>query len=105
MRLLSLKDTDGKTRIVAVKNHDLTGMKLEKFRDFNESQVMAFYWDGLGLTQDWRTRKLTGAIRDFAIGDFNNDGKTELVAAVVIDEARVIGSTPKCTLIALEFTK
>lgn len=105
MRLLSLRDTDGKTRIVAVKNHDVTGMKLEKFRDFNESQVMAFYWDGLGLTQDWRTRKLTGAIRDFAIGDFNNDGKTELVAAVVIDEARIIGSTPKCTLIALEFTK
>ena len=91
--------------ILAVKNHDITGMKLEKFRDFNESQVMAFYWDGVGLTQDWRTRKLTGAIRDFAVGDFNNDGKTELVAAVVIDEARVIGSTPKCILIALEFAK
>ena len=105
MRLLSLEDKDGKTRILVVKNHDVTGMKLEKFRDFNESQVMAFFWDGLGLTQDWRTRKLTGGIRDFAVGDFNNDGKTELVAAVVIDEARVIGSTPKSTLIALEFAK
>jgi len=67
--------------------------------------VMAFYWDGVGLAQDWRTRKLTGAIRDFAVGDFNNDGVTELVAAVVIDEARVMGSTPKCILIALEFAK
>jgi hypothetical protein len=105
MRLLSLEDKDGKPRILVVKNHDVTGMKLEKFRDFNESQVMAFYWDGLGLTQDWRTRKLTGGIRDFAVGDFNNDGKTELVAAVIVDEARVIGSTPKSTLIALEFAK
>jgi hypothetical protein len=66
---------------------------------------MAFYWDGLGLAQDWKTRKLTGCIRDFAIGDFNNDGKTELVAAVVLDEARVMGTTPKSTLIALEFAK
>jgi TolB-like protein len=105
MRLLSLQDKDGKTKIMVVKNHDVAGLKLEKFRDFNESQVMAFYWDGVGLAQDWRTRKLTGAIRDFAIGDFNNDGKTELVAAVVIDEARVMGSTPKCILIALEFAK
>jgi hypothetical protein len=105
MRILSLRDKDGKTRILVAKNHDSLGMRLEKFRDINESQVMAFYWDGVGLTQDWRTRKLTGGIRDFAIGDFNNDGKTELVAAVVLDEARVIGSTPKCTLIALEFAR
>ena len=105
MRIVPLKDKDGKTRILAVKNHDVAGLKLEKFRDFNESQLMAFYWDGMGLAQDWRTRKLTGCIRDFAVGDFNNDGKTELVAAVVIDEGRVMGSTPKCTLIALEFAK
>jgi hypothetical protein len=64
---------------------------------------MAMYWDGLGLAQDWRTRKLTGCIRDFALGDFNNDGKDELVAAVVLDEGRVIGTTPRCTVIALEF--
>jgi hypothetical protein len=104
-RLLPLKDRDGKVRILAVKNHDVMGGKLERFRSHNESQVMAFYWDGLGLAQDWKTRKFAGSIRDFAIGDFNNDGKTELVAAMVIEEARVIGTTPKCTLIALEFAK
>lgn len=105
MRLLSLKDKDGKNRILVVKNHDVVGMKMEKYREFTESQLMAFNWDGLGLTQDWRTRKLAGGIRDFAIGDFNNDGKDELVAAVVIDEGRSIAGTPKCTLIALEFAK
>jgi TolB-like protein len=105
-RLLPLEGKDGKPRILTVKNHDIMGlMKLEKFRSFNESQFMAFYWDGLGLTQDWRTRKLAGCVRDFAVGDFNNDGKPELVAAVVLEEARVIGETPKCTLIALEFAR
>lgn len=104
-RLIPLRDKDGKTKLLVFKNHDIAGMKLEKFRSFNESQVMAFYWDGLGLAQDWRTRKFAGCIRDFAIGDFNNDGKNELVAALIIDEGRVIGTTPRSTLIALEFAK
>ena len=78
-------------------------VRLEKFRSYSDSQIMAMYWDGLGLAQDWRTRKLTGRIRDFALGDFNNDGKDELVAAVILDEGRIMGSTPRCTVIALEF--
>ncbi len=104
MRLIPLKpEKDGKTKIIAVKNHDVAGGRLEKFRSFNESQIMSFFWDGLGLTAEWRTRKLTGAIRDFAIGDFDNDGADELVAAVILDEGRIITTTPKCTVIALEF--
>ena len=78
-------------------------MRLARFRAYNDSQIMALFWDGLGLAQDWRTRKLTGCIRDFAVGDFNNDGKDELVAAVILEEGRVIGTTPRCTVIALEF--
>jgi TolB-like protein len=96
---------DGKTKVLAVKNHDIAGGRLEKFRSFSDSQFMAFFWDGLGLAAEWRTRKITGCIRDFAVGDFDNDGSDELIAAVVLDEARVITTTPKCTVIALEFTK
>jgi TolB-like protein len=94
---------DGKTKILAVKNHDIAGMHLEKFRSFNESQIMSFYWDGLGLAAEWKTRKITGSIRDFAVGDFDNDGNNELLAAVILEEGRIITTTPKCTLIALEF--
>jgi TolB-like protein len=94
---------DGKTKILAVKNHDIAGMKLEKFRNFNESQIMSFFWDGLGLASEWRTRKISGCIRDFAVGDFDNDGSDELVAALVLDEGRIITTTPKSTVIALEF--
>jgi TolB-like protein len=103
-RLIPMESKDGKPRILTVKNHDIMGaIRLEKFRAFNDSQIMALYWDGMGLAQEWRTRKLTGCIRDFALGDFNNDGKDELVAAVVLEEGRVMGSTPRCTVIALEF--
>ena len=103
-RLLAMQpEKDGKAKIIAVKNHDVAGGRLEKFRSFGEAQIISFFWDGLGLSAEWRTRKLTGAIRDFAIGDFDNDGADELVAAVILDEGRIITTTPKCTVIALEF--
>jgi hypothetical protein len=104
MRLIPLKSgKDAKTKIVAVKNHDMAGLHLEKFRNFNESQIMLFFWDGLGLAPEWKTRKISGSIRDFAIGDFDNDGADELVAAVILDEGRIITTSPKSTVIALEF--
>ncbi len=103
MRTVSLPSAkDGKTRLIAVKNFDAAGRKLEKFRSYKESQIISFAWDGLGLAPEWKTRKITGAIRDFAIGDFNGDGKRELVAAVVLDEGAVITTTPKSTVIAFE---
>jgi TolB-like protein len=103
-RLIPLQGQDGKASILTVKNHDVMGaIQLEKFRSYNDSQIMSMRWDGMGLTQEWRTRKLTGCIRDFAVGDFNNDGKDDLVAAVILDEGRVMGATPKCVVIALEF--
>jgi len=104
MRMLPMKpDKDGRTKIIAVKNHDVAGGHLEKFRSLNEAQIVSFFWDGLGLAAEWKTRKITGSIRDFAIGDFDNDGADELVAAVILDEGRIITTTPKSTVIALEF--
>ncbi len=104
MRLIPMKqDKDGKIKIIAVKNHDVAGGHLERFRSFDGSQIMSFFWDGLGLAAEWKTRKITGCIRDFAIGDFDNDGADELVAAVILDEGRIITTSPKCTVVALEF--
>jgi TolB-like protein len=106
IRLMALKSPkDGKTSVLAVKNHDFANMKLKNYRSFNEAQVILFAWDGLGLAPQWKTRKLSGFIRDFAVGDFNNDGKKDLVCAVVQEEGLVVGSTPKSTLVALEFAE
>ena len=59
----------------------------------------------LGLQPEWKTRKMTGCIRDFALGDFDNDGELEMVCALVLDEGRIITTIPKSTLIALKFAK
>jgi TolB-like protein len=103
MRMLAQEaGKDGKPRVLAVKNHDVANLRLEKFRSFKEAQFISFFWDGLGLSPAWKTRKLSGYIRDFAFGDFNNDGVNEIVAAVILDEGAIITTTPKSTVIALE---
>jgi hypothetical protein len=39
------------------------------------------------------------------VGDFNNDGSDEIVCAVVLEEGRVITTTPKSTVIAFEMIR
>lgn len=106
MRLLIADpDGDGKNEIVAVKNFELSGRKLARFRKFTDAQIESLSWDGLGLAVNWATRKTSGYIRDFAIGDFDNDGVDELVAAVIIKDAFVVGMTPKSAVIAYDLKK
>ena len=106
MRLTALKpDKDGKSQVLAIRNFDIADRKIEGLRSFNETQIIGFGWDGLGLQPEWKTRKMTGCIRDFALGDFDNDGELEMVCALVLDEGRIITTIPKSTLIALKFAK
>ena len=95
-------DGDGKYEVIAAINYDVTKRVLERFRKFTNSQIEVLSWDGLGLSNVWQTRKISGYIRDFEIGDFNNDGNAELVAAVIMKEGSIMGTTPKSSVIAYE---
>ncbi len=95
-------DADGKYEVIAARNYDIAGRLLERFRKFTDSQIEVFSWNGLGLADVWKTRKISGYIRDFEIGDFDNDGKDELIAAVIMKEGSIVWTTPQSSLIAYE---
>jgi TolB-like protein len=101
MRIL-IKDInkDGKNDVITVNNHRLS--ELLSYRKFTQGEIEIRNWDGIGLAVFWTTRKLSGYFSDFNLGDFDNDGKDELVAALVIHTGSVITTTPKSTLIAYE---
>jgi TolB-like protein len=69
MRTRIMQRRDKPSEVIAVKNFELTGMKLE-YRNFTEAQIESLSWTGLGLAPNWKTRKITGQIRDFALGDW-----------------------------------
>jgi TolB-like protein len=93
------------SQVIAVKNHDVTNRKLE-YRKFTKTHIEAFTWDGLGLRPIWKTRTMRGYIQDYTVGDFDNDGNDELVAALVIKEGRVVLLTEaKSTIIAYDLIR
>jgi TolB-like protein len=100
-RLVDLNG-DQKTEVLVAQNVDSANRKLAQQRFYTSTRIMALVWDGLGLTPAWQTRKLSGRIQDLAVADFDNDGKKELLAAVVSKEGSFIGTHPQSALIAYD---
>jgi len=101
MRILIMDiNGDGKNEVITVKNEKLS--ELISFRALKQGEIEVRSWDGIGLAVYWRTRKLTGYFSDFAIGDFDNDGNEELVAALVIKTGSIVLTDAKSKVIAYE---
>ena len=48
---------------------------------------------------------MSGYIQDYNVGDFDNDGQDELIAALVLNEGKVVlVAEPKSTIIAYELS-
>jgi len=84
-------DRNGQNEVVTVRNQAFSGRLFDRFRQFDEAQFESLSWDGLGLSPNWHTRKVSGYVCDYAVGDFDNDGRPDLVAALVIKRDPLIG--------------
>ncbi|MDL2307854.1 VCBS repeat-containing protein [Desulfovibrio sp. OttesenSCG-928-C06] len=70
---------DGDYEMLIVKSITTTGHIFKRYRNFLQGEVKCMYWDGVGMTEQWRTRAVQGGIVDIALADFNNDGVLDLV--------------------------
>jgi len=77
-------DNDKKKEVILVKNHDSARGLLRRFRSYNGGHFEALVYDNVGLRKKWKTRKFSGYISDFDVGNFDNNGADELVFALVI---------------------
>jgi hypothetical protein len=84
LRLLT-HDIEGQGRrtLIVPKNISSTGRFFTNIRIFTGAEIHGLSWDGLGLTENWRTRKINGFVSDYQITDLNNDGKAEILLVIV----------------------
>jgi TolB-like protein len=75
---------DGKREVLVVKNISAMGRVLKNMPLFTSSEVYNLEWDGIGLSEVWRTKKIGGYVADYQIRDIDNDGQNEIVLALVL---------------------
>jgi len=78
-----LQNRKGENKVVVVRNIPGAGKLFERTRMYKDSEIYSLTWDGLGLSENWRTKKIYGYIADFQIKDIDNDGKDELVVGII----------------------
>lgn len=73
----------------------------QRFRKFTKGHLSALTWNGVGMTEVWRTADQEGQITDFALADIDNDGQREIALAVKI-KSKGAFSKPRSAIIIHE---
>jgi TolB-like protein len=74
---------DGKKQIIIAKNLSSVGRVFKHLKLFTSSEIYNLEWDGMGMAENWRTKKINGYIADYCFKNIDNDGKPKLVLALV----------------------
>ena len=75
---------DGKREIILVKNLSSSGRTFQRVKLFTSAEVYDLEWDGMGMVENWRTKKINGYVADYQFKDIDNDGENEVVLALVL---------------------
>ena len=75
---------DGKPEFIIVKNLSSSARLFSRVKLFSSAEVYDLEWDGRGMVENWRTKKINGYVADYQFKDINNDGENEVVLALVL---------------------
>ena len=75
---------DGKREIILPKNISSSGRMFQNLKLFSNAEVYNLEWDGLGVVESWKTKKISGYIADYQFKDIDNDGENDIVLALVV---------------------
>jgi TolB-like protein len=81
--LLCDLDKNKTLEVLVIQNKSRVSRLVQRYRHYGSGHIYSLSWDGLGLVENWKTKKISGYLPDFAVADIDNDGENELVAPVV----------------------
>ena len=70
-------DRDGVDEVLVIRNQYAAA--IAPGLGVSGGQIVSLAWDGAGLYESWRSRKLSSGVVDFALADADNDGFMDLV--------------------------
>ena len=80
--VLTNLDHDQRPEVVVVRNQDQMGGFLEKTKLFYQGTIYSLDWNGMAMTEVWRTPRISGYVTDYTVADVGNVGRPALVLCV-----------------------
>ncbi|BBD09431.1 FG-GAP repeat domain-containing protein [Desulfovibrio ferrophilus] len=76
--IISDLDGDGVNEILVNKNISTAAQFFKSYRFFPNGEIHSLFWDGVGMSLAWKTRRIKGSVVDYGLGDLNNDGVQDM---------------------------
>ena len=84
--LITDLNKDGRKEIIVGKNTRSDPEMIARWRSFKRGTLMSLSYYDMMLRENWRTPRLPGPVIDYQIADYDNDGRDDLVLAVMLEE-------------------
>jgi len=95
-------DDDEQEELVIAQNQSRTMNLTDNYRDFTSGKVLFMKWDGVGLTEEWTSQKVQGAVAGYVIRDVDNDGLPELLVVSVTSQRFFVGVGKKSQIVVYD---
>lgn len=90
---------DGRREVI-INSNEAGSRVFKNLISYESGEIRGLLWSEVGLEETWRTKKISGYMADYAMGDLNKDGIDEIVALVVVKKPSLF-STGESLVITL----
>ncbi len=103
MRMIPISFTaGGKYELLVNKDISVASQLFTKFRRFSQGEVQSLFWDGVGLSMAWKTRRIKGTVVDLGVEDLKNDGKKQLIVCLKTYSGAIDTSSEKTVVVTYD---
>lgn len=93
-------DGNGVNEVLVNKNISTAAQFFKSYRYFPNGEIHSLFWDGVGMSLAWKTRRIKGSVADYGLADLNNDGTMDLFVCLNTHPGAVGFKSRKTTVIS-----
>ena len=100
--VVHVREADGKPEMFVIKNYEASDSFFENTRVYKKGSIEIFNLNELGLAFDNAPKKFPGPVTSIDIGDYDNDGKMELLVTMQKKGSNIFSGDSKSLLVVYD---